>query len=97
MDNILRAVDSSVVFLVIFILIAVLLFFSIIKQFLKLMFLLLLLAALYAGYLYVSGGKIPKDSEALIEQGRQQVETIKQSGGKLLQLFDEESKSQDNN
>ena len=62
---------------------------SIIKQFVKLIFLLLLLASLYGVYLYVTGQNMPKDSEGLFEQGRHQMEILIKSGGKLLEALQE--------
>lgn len=94
MDSILRAVDSSVILLIITVLLAVLLMLSIIKQFVKLVILLLLLASLYGVYLYISGQNIPKDGEGLLKQGKEQVEMLKQTGGKFLDALDEEKKEE---
>jgi membrane protein implicated in regulation of membrane protease activity len=84
MENILKAADSSIIFLIIGVLLAVLIVLSIIKQFFKIVILLVILTALYAGYLYTTGRKLPENSDQLIKQGAQQIEVLKEKGGRLI-------------
>lgn len=65
-------------------LLAVLIVLSIIKQFFKLVILLILLAVLYAGYLYLTGQKIPVNSNQFLQQGNRQIEMLKKGSGKLV-------------
>lgn len=50
----------------------------------KLLIPLLILIGLYAGYLYITGQKIPTTKEDIIKHGKEKIEVIKDKGEKIL-------------
>lgn len=84
MESIINTLTSNSIFIVILVILAIVLIFSIIKRVFKLLVPILIIIGLYAGYLYMTGQKIPTTTDDIIDHSKKQIEKIKDEGGKLL-------------
>jgi hypothetical protein len=84
MDSIINTLTSNPIFLIIFVVLVIVIIFALIKRLFKLLIPLLILIGLYAGYLYITGQKIPTTKEDIIKYGKEKIEVIKDKGEKIL-------------
>ena len=94
-NNIVTALYSDPIYLIIAVILSALLLYSLIKKLVKFMLYVLAILVLYLAYLYYSGKEIPKDVNEIINQGK---ETIERVGEKVIDNIDKiikESKSKE--
>jgi len=68
-NNIINALYSDPVYLVIAIILSALILYSLVKKLVKLMLYLVAILIIYLGYLYFTGQELPKDINEIIDQG----------------------------
>ena len=74
-NNIITALYSDPVYLIIGVILAALILYSLVKKLVKLMFYLFAILIIYLGYLYFTGQELPKDFNEIkekIEEGIEQ-------------------------
>ncbi len=84
MESIINTLSSNPVFLIILVILVIVIIFSIVKRLFKLLIPLIILIGVYAGYLYVTGQKIPTTKEDIIKHGKEKIKVIKDEGEKIL-------------
>ena len=80
-NNIITALYSDPVYLLIGIILSALILYSLLKKLIKLVIYLLAILFLYIGYLYLTGQDLPKNVDEIINQGTEMI----QQGGNLLE------------
>lgn len=85
--NILNAITTDKIILIILIAGAILLAIAIIKELFKIALFILLAAFIYAGFLAYSGQKIPSSKDEAIRHGNAQADWIKKEAGKMIRDF----------
>jgi len=68
-NNIINALYSDPVYLVIAIILSALILYSLVKKLVKLMLYLVAILIIYIGYLYFTGQELPKNINEIIDQG----------------------------
>ena len=68
-NNIINALYSDPVYLVIAIILSALILYSLVKKLVKLMLYLVAILIIYLGYLYFTGQELPKNINEIIDQG----------------------------
>ena len=84
-NNIIVALYSDPIYLIIAVILSALLLYSLIKKLIKFMLYVLAALVLYLAYLYYSGKEIPRDVNEIINQGK---ETIERVGGQVIDNID---------
>ena len=84
-NNIIAALYSDPIYLIIAVILSALLLYSLIKKLIKFMLYVLAALVLYLAYLYYSGKEIPRDVNEIINQGK---ETIERVGGQVIDNID---------
>ena len=85
-NNIITALYSDPVYLVIAIILSALILYSLVKKLVKLMLYLLAILIIYIGYLYFTGQDLPKNVNDIIDPVR---ETIENVGDKFNEVIKE--------
>ena len=67
-NNIINALYSDPIYLVIAIILSALILYSLVKKLVKLMLYLVAILIIYLGYLYFTGQELPKDINEIIEK-----------------------------
>ena len=91
-NNIIAALYSDPIYLIIAVILSALLLYSLIKKLIKFMLYVLAILVLYLGYLYYSGKEIPKDINEIKE-------TIEKVRGQVIDNIDKiikENKNREN-
>ena len=73
-NNIITALYSDPVYLIIAIILSALILYSLVKKLVKLMLYLIAILVIYLGYLYFTGQDLPKNVNEIIEQGAEIIE-----------------------
>ncbi len=89
-NNILTALYSDPVYLLIAIILSALILYSLVKKLVKLMFYLLAILIMYIGYLYFTGQELPKNVNDIIQKG---TDIIEQGTGIIEGQLDKVSKN----
>ena len=92
-NNILSALYSDPVYLLIAIILSALILYSLIKKLIKLMFCLLAVLIIYVGYLYFTGQDLPQNVDDIINPMR---ETIEDVSGKVNNAISNGIQNKDN-
>tara|TARA_B100001123_G_C15140223_1_gene959201 strand:+ start:523 stop:828 length:306 start_codon:yes stop_codon:yes gene_type:complete len=92
-NNILSALYSDPVYLLIAIILSALILYSLIKKLIKLMFYLLAVLIIYVGYLYFTGQDLPQNVDDIINPMR---ETIEDVSGKVNNAISNGIQNKDN-
>ena len=91
-NNILTALYSDPVYLLIAIILSALILYSLVKKLVKLMLYLLAILIMYIGYLYFTGQELPKNVNDIIQKG---TDIIEQGTGIIEGQLDKVSKNKD--
>lgn len=75
-NNIINALYSDPVYLVIAIILSALILYSLVKKLVKLMLYLIAILVIYLGYLYFTGQELPKNINEIIDQGSGALEGV---------------------
>ena len=75
-NNIINALYSDPVYLVIAIILSALILYSLVKKLVKLMLYLIAILVVYLGYLYFTGQELPKNINEIIDQGSGALEGV---------------------
>ena len=75
-NNIINALYSDPVYLVIAIILSALILYSLVKKLVKLMLYLIAILIIYLGYLYFTGQELPKNINEIIDQGSGALEGV---------------------
>ena len=85
-NNIITALYSDPIYLVIAVILSALILYSLIKKLVKLVLYLIAIFVIYLGYLYFTGQDLPTDVNDILDKGR---ETIENVGEKLDEVIQE--------
>jgi len=83
-NNIITALNSDPVYLVIAIILSALILYSLVKKLVKLMIYLVAIFIIYLGYLYFTGQDLPKNVNDIIEQGAEIIEEKIEQGAEII-------------
>ena len=85
-NNIITALYSDPIYLVIAIILSALILYSLIKKLVKLMLYVLAIFIIYLGYLYFTGQELPNNVNEIIDPVK---ETLEDVGGKINEVIKE--------
>ena len=75
-NNIISALYSDPIYLVIAIILSALILYSVVKKLVKLMLYLTAIFVIYLGYLYFTGQDLPTDVNDILDKGRETIENV---------------------
>ena len=83
-NNIITALNSDPVYLVIAIILSALILYSLVKKLVKLMIYLVAIFIIYLGYLYFTGQELPKDFNEIKEKIEEGIEQVTEQGTEII-------------
>ena len=83
-NNIITALNSDPVYLVIAIILSALILYSLVKKLVKLMIYLVAIFIIYLGYLYFTGQDLPKDFNEIKEKIEEGIEQVTEQGTEII-------------
>ena len=83
-NNIITALYSDPVYLIIGVILAALILYSLVKKLVKLMLYLSAILIIYLGYLYFTGQELPKDFNEIKEKIEEGIEHVTEQGTEII-------------
>jgi len=83
-NNIMAALYSDPIYLVIAVILSALILYSLIKKLVKFVLYLLAIFIIYLGYLYFTGQDMPTDINDILDKGKETIENVGETIDKVI-------------